>query len=195
MGPVSNVRHVSIYVHDTGADLGAIAAAAGVTERTDTYGLQLNVINARVQMVPGIKNSAVRRLPNGNLAVRANLHQAVALWSDGESYFPLSADGTIVNDAADTRAADTVVFRGELPADIAQITKAAAPLVDHIDYMQWIEGRRWDIYTTGGIRIMLPENGAELALGTLTILNNNNGILGKKLRVIDMRDDARILVK
>ena len=61
--------------------------------------------------------------------------------------------------------------------------------------MEWIENRRWNMYTKGGIVVMLPEENPLDAIGTLVALNNNHNILNKEIQVIDMRDAARILVK
>ena len=61
--------------------------------------------------------------------------------------------------------------------------------------MEWIENRRWNLHTLGGITVMLPENDPISAIGTLITLNTNNAILRKDIETIDMRDSARILVK
>ena len=64
-----------------------------------------------------------------------------------------------------------------------------------IDFMEWVENRRWNIHTVNGITVMLPETDPDMAVNTLITLNNNHQILAKNLSVIDMRDSARILVK
>ena len=64
-----------------------------------------------------------------------------------------------------------------------------------LDYMEWIENRRWNMYTKGGIVVMLPEDNPLAAIGTLVALNTNHNILNKQIQIIDMRDAARILVK
>jgi len=64
-----------------------------------------------------------------------------------------------------------------------------------LDYLEWIENRRWNLHTTGGITIMLPEQNPVDAIGQLVSLNNNHNILSRKINLIDMRDSARILVK
>ena len=61
--------------------------------------------------------------------------------------------------------------------------------------MEWIENRRWNIVTNGGTTIMLPEKNPSAAIGHLIILNKNHAILDRDIKIIDMRDDARILVK
>ena len=194
-GTNAYINNISISADQSDKDLSAIVAAATLAPNTPSYSIDLNMLNERVSKVPGVKKSAVRRMPNGNLAVRVALHRAVALWTDGEHYFPLSADGTIVNKPTDVRDMSHVVFRGKLPDDIAQITNAAHNLVGNLDYMEWIENRRWNMYTNDGIIIMLPEENPTAAIGTLISLHNNHHILDKDLKMIDMRDSARILVK
>jgi cell division septal protein FtsQ len=51
------------------------------------------------------------------------------------------------------------------------------------------------MYTNDGITIMLPEKNPLAAIGTLISLNTNHNILSKDIKLIDMRDSARILVK
>lgn len=194
-GTNAYVTNISISADQSDKDLSAIVAAATIAPNTRTYSIDLDVLNERVSKVPGVKKSAVRRMPNGNISVRVALHRAVALWTDGQNFFPLSADGTIVNKPTDVRDASHVVFRGKLPNDITQITNVAHNLVGDLDYMEWIENRRWNMYTNGGITIMLPEENPVAAIGTLISLNNNHNILDKDIKLIDMRDSARILVK
>ena len=193
-GNLAQVRSISIVTDSRDADMDAMRAAAGGMVR-NSYQIDLDALNARIAAVPGVKKSAVRRLPNGNLAVRADMYRAVAQWSDGENYFPLSADGTVVNSPSPTRDIGAVVFVGVLPDDISDITAAARNMVADVSHLEWIEGRRWNLITMGGITVMLPEQNPVQAISTLISLNQNHGILGKKIKVIDMRDDARILVK
>lgn len=194
-GPLARVRNISISSDARDQNLSAIAAATSIAPNTPVKSVDLDTLKTRISAVPGVKDCAVRRLPNGNIIIRTNMHHTVALWTDGENYFPLSADGTIVNTPTNARNIADVVFRGPVPNDISEITRAAHNLVGNIDYMEWIENRRWNIHTTGGITVMLPETNPESAINTLMTLNTNHRILGKAIKVIDMRDDARILVK
>ncbi len=194
-GDISRVRNISITADKNNKDLSALAGAVALAPGTRSYSVNLDNVNARVAAVPGVKQSAVRRLPNGNLLVRVSMYTAVALWTDGEHFYPLSADGTIVNKPTDVRDVAHVVFRGVVPSAIDQITKAAHNLVGELDYLEWIENRRWNLHTFAGITVMLPEQNPEDAIGVLVSLNNNHKILRRNISVIDMRDSARILVK
>ena len=194
-GPNSMVRNVSISVDTKNKDLTALASAIGVSAGTRTYSIDLDTINTRIKQTPGVKESAVRRMPNGNLVVRVKLYRAVASWTDGQYYYPLSADGTIVNQPSEERNAGAVVFRGNVPKDISEITKSAIGLLGELDYMEWIDGHRWNLQTTNGITIMLPEESPNAAIASVITLNKKHRILSKNIDVIDMRDPARILVK
>ena len=86
-------------------------------------------------------------------------------------------------------------MRGRVPNEIGEITKTANNLIGTLDYLEWIDGRRWNLVTLGGITIMLPENDPIAAIGNIVVLDKKHNILSKDIKVIDMRDDARILVK
>lgn len=193
-GPVF-VRNISISADAPGKDLSALAASAAIAPGTRTYAVDLNSLAARIGAVPSVRAVAVRRLPNGNLSVHVKLHHVVAQWTDGENFFPLSVDGTIVNTPGQTRDNDGILFRGDLPKDVSQITNAVQRIAGDIDYMEWIENRRWNLVTRVGITVMLPEKNAADAISALIVMNTNHGILNKQISVIDMRDSARILVK
>ncbi|MBQ6736649.1 MAG: cell division protein FtsQ/DivIB [Alphaproteobacteria bacterium] len=194
-GPISTVRNISISADTKNKDLTQMVAATGVSPGTNAYSVNLELVNERLLNTPGVRESAVRRMPNGNLSVRVHLYRAVAGWTDGTYYYPLSADGTVVNSPSEEQKPGVVMFRGPLPNDISQITKAATNLIGELDYIEWIDDRRWNIVTTGGITVMLPESDPVAAIASLIVLNDKHNILSKNLKTIDMRDSARILVK
>lgn len=194
-GKLATIHNISIVADTQNADLSAVrtVAAAGLGARTDS--LDLEILNNRIKSVPVVRNAATRRLPNGTLRIRVELHRAVAQWSDGVAFYPLAADGTHVETPVTTRDVDAIMFRGTLPDDIAEITKVAQPLAHNIDYLEWIEDRRWNIITNNGITIMLPEKNSLASLRELISLNEKQNILERNINVLDMRDPARILVK
>lgn len=194
-GPISTVRNISISADTKNKDLTQMVAATGVSPGTHTYSVNLELINERLLNTPGVRESSVRRMPNGNLSVRVKLYRAVAGWTDGTYYYPLSADGTVVNNPSEEKKPGVVMFRGPVPNDITDITKAATNLIGELDYIEWIDDRRWNIVTTNDITVMLPEENPDAAIASLVVLNNKHKILSKNIKTIDMRDNARILVK
>lgn len=184
-------------------DMTALSAAAALPKNTHIYSVDLDSLNANILSVPGVKDASVRRMPNGNLIINVAYHRFVAAWTDGESFYPLSDDWTIANKPTDTRPESAVLFRGPVPQDendklnnnITEITNAANDMLSDIDYIEWIEKRRWNIHTTGGITIKLPERDFASAIAGLITINKTHNILGRAITIIDLRDPARILVR
>ena len=194
-GPVSYVKHISISSNSKDADLEPIRIAIGINNGTNIKFVDLHQINNRVSKVPGIKNSSVRRLSNGDIIVKTELHKVAAQWSDGIYYYPLSVDGTKIESPTTERDENTIVFRGPVPENLTEIINGVSALSKHIDYMTMIESRRWDLHTKNGITIYLPENNPAVAISKINRLNQTHKILSRDIDVIDMRDSARILVK
>ena len=194
-GNLATIHNIRISTVDSDADLTAVqtVAAGGLGARTNS--LNLDSLNRRIAAVPGVQDSATRRMPNGTLRVHVKFYQTVAQWTDGIAFYPLSSDGTIVQTPSDTRENGAIVFRGKLPDDISDITSAARTMAEHINYLEWIENRRWNIVTNDGITVMLPETDPIATIRSLHSLNEKQHILTKDIRVIDMRDSARILIK
>lgn len=195
IGKTSIIRNISISADTPNKDLSAIASAVAIPPGMNSYSINIKQLNEKVNNVPGVKASAVRRKPDGNISIKVKLYRAVALWTDGQQYFPLSAEGTIVNKPTEERTEGDIVFIGQVPKDISKITKVAHNMIGDIDYLEWIENRRWNIHTKGGITVLLPEKDPYSAIGNLLIMDKNHNILSKDIQIIDMRDDARVLVR
>ena len=194
-GPVSYVRHISISSDSKKADIEPIQIAIGITNGTNIKSVDLYQISNRVSKIPGIKNSAVRRLSNGDIIIKAEYHKVAAQWSDGIYYYPLSEDGTKIDTPSTERNTNTIVFRGPVPENLTDIINGVSALSKHIDYMDMIESRRWNIHTTNGTTIYLPEDNPSVAVSKINRLNQTHKILSRDIEIIDMRDNARILVK
>lgn len=194
-GNLATIHNISIIADSHDHDLSAIETTAKSALRAPTRSLDLSVLNNRILAVPGVRNTATRRMPNGTLRIRVEMHQTVALWTDGVAFYPLAADGTTVDIPSETRNDGAIVFRGILPNDISEITAAAQPIANILDYLEWIENRRWNLITQNGVTIMLPESNPTAAVREFISLNEHQNILGRNIRTIDMRDTARILVK
>ncbi|MBR3148479.1 MAG: cell division protein FtsQ/DivIB [Alphaproteobacteria bacterium] len=194
-GPVSEVKHISILSDSKNADLEPIRLATGITGGTNIKSADLYQINHRVSKVPGIKKSSVRRLANGDIIIKTEQHKVAAQLSDGVYYYPLSEDGTRIETPSTERDKNTIVFRGTVPENFTEIINVVSGLSEHIDYMYMVESRRWNIYTKNGTLIYLPEDEPATAISKIKRLDNTHKILSRDIEIIDMRDNARILVK
>ena len=194
-GPISYVKHISVTSDSKNVNLEPVMFAIGINNGTNIKSVDLYQTNNRVIKVPGIKNASTRRLANGDIIIKTIQHRIAAQWSDGVYYYPLSADGTKIETPSTERDENTIVFKGTLPNDLTDIIKNASVISEYIDYMNMVESRRWNIHTKNGTTIYLPENNPYVAINTLNRLNQTHKLLSRNIEIIDMRDNARILVK
>ena len=195
-GPISTVQHIKITSDAKDADLELIGVAVGIRHGTPLRSLDLHQINNRVTSIPWIKKSSTRRMPNGNLIIKTQQHNAIAMWTDGIMYYPLSDEGTKIDTPLDKPNENTVVFSGEIPTkDLKNIIATVSGLSEYLDYITMVESRRWNIHTKNGITIYLPEKNPASAINKISVLNKTHKILSRNIEILDMRDNARILVK
>lgn len=193
MTDISRVREISVKSENSG-DLSSVINAAVMAPNTRSYGLDLDGLNAKISSTPIVEKSSVRRTANGNIIVNVKLYKPVAIWTDGTLFYPISEHGDIIKSASDVRPSG-ILFRGEIKSDVNEILDTVRNLSDKIDFIERIENRRWDIYTTNGIRIMLPSTNESNAIANILDMEKKHNILSKELTTIDMRDDKRVLVK
>ena len=197
-GQLSTIRKVSVSVTHGSQDAGTIAQRMGVQPGTPTSGFDLDDALARVLADPDVARASVVRTPAGEIKVRAQMRVIVAAWTDGEKYYPLDAEGSPINRPLDGRPENMLVFSGRVPNNISGISavlRRAPGLLYRIDRLEFVEDRRWDIFLGGGTRVMLPEANFESAIQKIERMNKQNRILDREIKLLDMRDPARPLVK
>ncbi len=193
-GPISKVQSIETYGTNAKED-EIIKLSLGVSPGTNLRSVDLHQLNYRISNIPGIKDSAIRLLPNGKIIIKIKKHKVIATWTDGAYYYPLSADGTKINTPSTERNDNSIVFQGDLPDNLSDIISGVSAISKYIDYINIVESRRWNIHTKTGTTIYLPEKDPIAAINKIKVLNQTHKLLSKKLDIIDMRDNARILVK
>lgn len=189
------VKKISISADSNKNYLSQIGTMIGIPPGTRTFSVSLADIKDKLYKIPDIKTSAVRKLSNGNIDVKLEMHKIVAVWTDETSFYPVSNDGTIINRLLSEKPKNSIIFMGTIPDNLSGIIKSLQTIKNQIECVQRIENRRWDIITKNKIKIMLPEKNENSAIGQLIILDKKNALLSKNLKVIDMRSSERILVK
>ena len=197
MGTVSRSSSISVKSDFGTAMADEVAATMQLPVGRSVYTIDMEKLLEKMSNLPDIKDAGIRRTPSGKILVRVTARKIVASWTDGTNFYPLAADGQPIGRMLDARPKNTFVFTGVLPTDLGPITEALrtnARISKNLDHIEWIEGRRWNLYTFSGTKIMLPENKVDAALGKLAHLQKQNNILDRSLSVIDMRDPDRTLV-
>ncbi|MBL4726382.1 MAG: cell division protein FtsQ/DivIB [Rhizobiaceae bacterium] len=167
--------------------------------------MDLNARDAReaITKISWVKESKVSKIYPDTLAIDIVEHVPFAIWQIKGQVKLISSDGTVLGDLADISAHPEFT---RLPYIVGQGANVAAQEFFKIigDYPSLsalstayvrVADRRWDLTMTGGIKVMLPENGTADALDALYQLQGEQDILARDLEVVDMRLPDRFTIR
>ncbi len=159
---------------------------------TSSFDLDLPAIRERVEELPAIASVAVRVRPGGILELNVAERTPVVVWRTHEGLTLVDPEGNVTGPAISRAAhAQMPLIAGEGAEHHVQealrLFSAAAPLADRVIGLVRVGERRWDLVLDRGQRIKLPELGAVEALDRVVALNHAEELLGRDIKVVDMR--------
>ena len=119
----------------------------------------------------------------------------MALWQNQGQYPALDETATPIQDDSFTSDELILVVGSDAPEhtlDLLRALEKVPTVAEHIQSATRIEGRRWNLYTTGKIKILLPQTHIEKALMRLDLQNMKQDLFKKDISSIDMRVDGKI---
>lgn len=191
LGNSPYVKKISIYTEDK--NINEFVLLLNINNKSKIDSLNLKELSKKISTIPDIKKSSIRKLSNGSVVLKIEKYKPVALWMDGKNYFIISSEGKIISNYQKVNS-KFLVIKGKVPSNIMSITSELKGLIDKIDYVSWIEDRRWNIYFKNGLIIKLPEKDPYKILRSFMTINNLNDIFSKKIEFIDLRNE-NIIVK
>ena len=134
--------------------------------------LDFDVAAARDRLIrsPWIEDASVALDPTGTLRLRLDERSPAAIWRSGEKYWLIDGEGQPISAIADPgKRLDLPYLLGkdanEAVADARALLLSVPPRVaDEVLALVRRGGRRWDVVTTYGYVVKLPEKGALDAL-------------------------------
>lgn len=167
--------------------------------------LKANVVKIKqnLENLPWIRDVEITRsfFPNV-LKIEIKEKNVLALWQLNERFYPIDMNGYVIE--ADYIPNDEVLLvvgpkAGEKFIDfIAEIKEIDPEFAKRIKAANYISQRRWNVILDdikNGITIKLPENNYVNAWKKLLKLEKTKGILKRKLTIIDLRSESKVVVK
>ncbi len=176
-----------------------ILSAAGIGPRNSLPFLDVATVRERLQKLPLVKEVAVTKFYPDRLLIEVEERQPSALWqSDGELHV-VAADGTPLDAMRDRRFANLPLVVGEganaRVSEYLALLDAAGDLRDKIRAGVLVSGRRWNLKTTDGVDVLLPESNPAAAVASLVRLQREARILDKAVLSIDLRQPGRVVAR
>jgi cell division protein FtsQ len=176
-----------------------ILVLAGITNHSSLLFLDAARTRARLLSNPWIADATVLKLYPDRLRIEIKERKPFALWQRDGRVSLIAADGIVlettvparfvelprvVGKGAEQRAQDFLALIGRYPA-IANRTEASI----------FVAERRWNLRLKDGVEILLPESGAERALGILVDLDRGEKLLSRAIVAVDLRLRDRVTVR
>lgn len=153
----------------------------------------------RIAEIPWVTDVAVRKQYPSTLIVSLKERKPYALWQDDGRIKVVDESGAVMADVIDERHAHLPLVVGagantRAEEAIALITASPA-LRPKLRAAVLVAERRWNIVTTDGVEIRLPEDNAREALLKVAVLEKSKRLLERDIEAVDLRAPDRLFIK
>lgn len=163
--------------------------------------VDLSEIKALIEQLPWVETAAVKRgfFPNV-LQIQIVEKSIIALWQSGSRFYPIDQNGKIIEaDYTPTKPILIIVGRRapEKIKDLLSVLAESPDIMSRVQAAKLYSGRRWDIILDSledGLTIKMPEKNLEQTWKKFIKINNQHGLLKRKLTFIDLRYDNKLVV-
>jgi cell division protein FtsQ len=176
-----------------------IIDAVGLDATHSLVFLDANVARDQLLALPLVESASVRKFYPDRVEIAVTERKPYAVWQHEGSFAVISADGTSIDSARDGRFSHLPLVVGE-GADAASPEflplLAKFPAIAKKTYgAVRIGDRRWNLRLVNGFDVKLPDENVETALAKLDGMIRDGNIMSRDLVSIDLRDEARTLVR
>lgn len=189
-------------VHVQGASSmaeGAILAATGLQLGQPILDIDLDAVRKSVQAVGWVQEAQVVRLLPDTLVVAVHQRQTMAVWQNHGRTLVIDAAGNPIPEADPGRFPQLPLIVGdganEGAARILQAVNSRPRLVERLEAIVRVDGRRWDLRLKDGGLVQLPAVEEESALIQLDQLDQRQRILELGFERIDLREAGIVAVR
>ena len=176
-----------------------VLRAAGIARDMPLAGLDLDALRARVEQVGWVRSVRIARLWPDTLVIAAQERTRLAVWQDHGQARVIDADGGVIAEADPARFADLPLVVGEganaAAAALLPLVASRPRLLDRLDALVRVDGRRWDLRLKDGGIIQLPAQNEDAALIQLDQLDGRSRLLELGFARIDLRDPDFVTVR
>ncbi|MDO5648228.1 cell division protein FtsQ/DivIB [Paracoccus sp. (in: a-proteobacteria)] len=165
-----------------------------------SFDIDLSALRLQVMQLDAIESIDLRIKPGGVLAAVVKEREPALLWRHARGIEILDKGGHRVASVTsrDVRR-DLPLISGEgadrVTDQAMALFDAAGPILPRVRGLVWRGERRWDLVLDHGQRIMLPEQGAVVALEAAIALNRAQDLFGRDVTNLDLRDPSRPVLR
>ena len=180
----------------------AISAVLQLQRGDNFLKIDIHNLKNRIEALPWVKTAIIKRkfFPNV-LEINLQERQVRSIWQINEKFHPIDEEGNVIDAPFAPRKPILLIVGEGAPQNINKLLKdidANKNILERVKVANYISNRRWNLVLDDvekGMTIKLPEENVEKAWKKLLKLDATNGILKRKLTIIDLRLEGKITVK
>ena len=164
-------------------------------------GPDIHQLRSDLEQLPWVKTAVIERSYNPNIIkITLTERQIIAIWQINNRFHPVDIEGKVIDTDQVPSSPLLIIIGDKAPEhlnELLKIIKIDDELYSRVKAANFVSGRRWNIILDslkGGITVKLPAENSEKAWKRLLKLNKTRGILKRKLTIIDLRFENKVLV-
>lgn len=177
----------------------ALLDALSVARGAPILAYDFQSAKARVEGLPWVLSARIERLLPDTLVVHLTERRPMALWQNQGRFALIDEEGEVITRENLGRFSGLIhVVGADAPNHVGgllELLETQPELKAQVKAAVRVGGRRWDLMLAGGVDVRLPENGAPQALARLADFETETGVLGRDVRVLDLRTPDRVIVR
>ena len=172
-------------------------------KRGDNF-LRINIqkIKKDLEQLPWVKRALVKRtfFPNV-IQISLKERDVRSIWQLHDKFYPIDYDGKVIDATFEPKTPILLIVGEGAPENINSLLEDIGEnkhILQRVKVANFVSGRRWNLILDdikNGVTIKLPEENVKKAWKKLLKLDATNGILKRKLTILDLRLDDKVTVK
>ncbi len=181
------------------AEREVVLLALGLRGDASIFAFDLNAARARIESLSWVRSARVSRLLPDTIKVEITERRPLAIWQRGGRLSVIDENGIPLSDSkvADYASLPLIVGYGgadESRALLRELQKWPT-IKARMRAAVRVSMRRWNIKLQNNIDIRLPEENIDEALAELVKLDEEQGLLSRDIKAVDMRIPDRLTIE
>ncbi len=193
-------RLKNIYVEGReNTDAALLMALINAEKGMPLFAIDPHKIHAALADISWIENLAVKRVFPDSLHITLTERVPAALWLNEGRLVVIDQSGYQITTQNVERFEDLLILSGKAaPEKFNELNgylKAVPEIAEKIDQASFVGQRRWDLHLKNKITVNLPEDNIGLALQRLLKTHQDDAILDKTIKNVDLRQEDRLIIE
>ncbi len=180
-------------------DVDALKAVINIDNRDPLFSFDPDSARDMIEKFSWVKSAQVeRRLPD-TIYIGLEERTPMALWQRNKRITLIDTEGVVLTDHKLGRFKNYIIVSGkDVPTRaplFLRMLQSEPNIKNRVESASLISGRRWNLALKSGVIVKIPEEGTALALRRLALAQEEEGLMDKDIKEIDLRDPVRITVR